>query len=386
VHNSPFIRILIVLVGLMIISCSFGSNLSTPRAVTSPAASLDSDGDRVADANDNCPLTPNSDQADANANGLGDVCDAPFQAGFAYSTPQGVVQSLMDERQRPQKIVAPDGTITFAWSEDASRLDLVVDISGESIPFTLKIDLSDAALLAALDAAEAGSGQDMSTLRAWIAEHPGQVQAVASGEQPPPRLAPTPSSSLPAGKVMLAIARNPAAQNQPTDLEVYIRTLADLYFLAEKTWLDFKDQHPEMDPGVLTARYILEHQANALNDVWLDQWDNCMHTCTAQCSINCGGEGEGACFLDFPQISPCFMYLEQDCATIEGAVFYHGQTCPGACWVSAGGVSNCTELDEKGCQALPGQANIPGHGFDMSLLAFCPGQSCFEPMCISPVP
>jgi hypothetical protein len=37
---------------------------------------LDRDSDTVANGSDNCPLNPNTDQADANANGLGDVCDA----------------------------------------------------------------------------------------------------------------------------------------------------------------------------------------------------------------------------------------------------------------------------------------------------------------------
>jgi hypothetical protein len=34
------------------------------------------DGDGVADAFDNCPLTPNPNQADLDGDGLGDVCDA----------------------------------------------------------------------------------------------------------------------------------------------------------------------------------------------------------------------------------------------------------------------------------------------------------------------
>jgi hypothetical protein len=86
----------------------------------------------VPDADDNCPITLNPDQADADANGLGDPCGAPFLDGFAYLTPQGVVQSSVDERLRPAKIVAPDGTITFVWSEDASRVDLIVEAAGES--------------------------------------------------------------------------------------------------------------------------------------------------------------------------------------------------------------------------------------------------------------
>ncbi len=36
---------------------------------------IDSDGDGVCDADDNCPSTPNADQADRDGDGVGDVCD-----------------------------------------------------------------------------------------------------------------------------------------------------------------------------------------------------------------------------------------------------------------------------------------------------------------------
>lgn len=44
------------------------------RAEYFPAA--DRDGDRIADARDNCPDVPNPDQADVDGNRLGDACDA----------------------------------------------------------------------------------------------------------------------------------------------------------------------------------------------------------------------------------------------------------------------------------------------------------------------
>ncbi|HEX7957126.1 MAG TPA: thrombospondin type 3 repeat-containing protein, partial [Pyrinomonadaceae bacterium] len=36
---------------------------------------VDSDGDRIADAADNCPTAANADQADADGDDIGDVCD-----------------------------------------------------------------------------------------------------------------------------------------------------------------------------------------------------------------------------------------------------------------------------------------------------------------------
>jgi Thrombospondin type 3 repeat len=45
---------------------------STPDTTTTP---LDSDNDGVPDSSDNCPQTPNSDQANVNNDNIGDACD-----------------------------------------------------------------------------------------------------------------------------------------------------------------------------------------------------------------------------------------------------------------------------------------------------------------------
>jgi hypothetical protein len=52
----------------------FGSKVGFPN-LGRCARSLDADGDRVGDAEDNCPIQANSDQTDTDQDGLGDVCD-----------------------------------------------------------------------------------------------------------------------------------------------------------------------------------------------------------------------------------------------------------------------------------------------------------------------
>jgi Thrombospondin type 3 repeat len=51
------------------------SALARPYAVTSIVERRDADGDGVTDAGDNCTLNPNSDQADGDEDGVGDVCE-----------------------------------------------------------------------------------------------------------------------------------------------------------------------------------------------------------------------------------------------------------------------------------------------------------------------
>lgn len=71
-------RLLITLVTLVALSACGGSSSSSSSRnpgsseVSQPA---DGDGDGVVDPSDNCPAVANSDQADADRDGVGDVCD-----------------------------------------------------------------------------------------------------------------------------------------------------------------------------------------------------------------------------------------------------------------------------------------------------------------------
>jgi hypothetical protein len=59
--------------------------------------SYDRDGDGIPDIADNCPLTKNADQLDANGNGIGDACEISLLVlrPSVPSTSQGVVQIAM---------------------------------------------------------------------------------------------------------------------------------------------------------------------------------------------------------------------------------------------------------------------------------------------------
>jgi hypothetical protein len=56
-----------------------------------PSTTMDSDGDGLVDASDNCPLTSNADQADEDRDMVGDVCDiCPISPDNADSDSDGV--------------------------------------------------------------------------------------------------------------------------------------------------------------------------------------------------------------------------------------------------------------------------------------------------------
>jgi PKD repeat protein len=65
--------------------------------VLAPVSDLD--GDFIPDADDNCPFTPNPDQADNDADGIGNVCDPTPDGGGG--TPPGICDAVSVEHPGP---------------------------------------------------------------------------------------------------------------------------------------------------------------------------------------------------------------------------------------------------------------------------------------------
>jgi hypothetical protein len=146
----------------------------------------DADRDGVADQSDNCPNTPNPDQADADNDGLGNACDSTPGGEYDITTPDGVVHVGEDERYRPLWMEGAGQTVGFYWSADSSQVEIVVAEGDGSDTITVPIDFSDDAVLAALDAMEADTGEDLSAMRRWITAYPGRLLRIMTGEEPAP--------------------------------------------------------------------------------------------------------------------------------------------------------------------------------------------------------
>ncbi len=146
-------------------AAGIGSN-SQPRVLIGfltigPDLSVDSDGDGIPDACDNCPAVPNPDQADADHDGIGDACDPcpndPLNACVAdfYTVPPCRLVDTRTPGSGP------------ALSPASPRLLQVASLCG--IPTTAKMVMANVTVVGAT-----GDGH----LQAWPADQPKPITSV----------------------------------------------------------------------------------------------------------------------------------------------------------------------------------------------------------------
>jgi hypothetical protein len=124
--------------------------------IGSDAAHADSDGDRVPDAIDNCPLIPNHDQLDSDGDGRGDACDALdlsvnpslCQSGN-FLLCDGFEASTIDEGNWPTSLrrtrmgsFALDNTHAYR-----GHGSMRFHVDGFATPMTIEVDLGEARAL-----------------------------------------------------------------------------------------------------------------------------------------------------------------------------------------------------------------------------------------------
>ena len=105
---------------------------------------VDSDGDGIFDADDNCPNTPNADQADADGDGLGDVCDVPVIADFGpLSGYQGTLVTINGSNfsaMRTANHVKIGGVPAIVVTATPTKLEALVGFGAGDGPVEVEVD------------------------------------------------------------------------------------------------------------------------------------------------------------------------------------------------------------------------------------------------------
>jgi len=333
---------------------------------------VDPDQDGVPSSRDNCPLTPNTDQVKNEKRLIGSACEDLLPSGLAIPYAQGAIQIQLDAGGRPTRIATPALTLGIAWSDSAGTLDLTLEAGDGLQEFTLRVDFGDVAILEAAQAVQASSKADTTFIRSWVADHSGWVLAIATG-----RMAPLLSqqSSLPApGDGSSLVSFHP--QQGREDVELYIGELSVIVSVAFANYNDYAEQHPELDPVTSTVRNQLLDVATAVSQAATEEVARC-----EPWTIACHYKGTpGTCLLPDMGRQVCIRSGDLECIALGGRVGPVGG-CPGACWAATENLPPwCAPTDQRTCEALPGQSNIPGRGFYLTAV-FCPERGCADPLC-----
>ncbi len=368
------------LVGPLFAICLTGMacNLTTQLRPSSPSANqvsaqdVDPDLDGVPSSRDNCPLTPNTDQAKNEKRLIGSACEDLLPSGLAIPYAQGVVQIQLDSGGRPTRIATPALTLGIAWVDNAGMLELTLEAGDGPQAFTQQVDFSDVAILEAAQAVQASSKVDTASLRAWVADHPGWVLAIASGRMEP-LLSPQSSYLAPPDGLSLISYRMQQARQ---DVELYIGELSVVCSVAMANYHDYTAQHLGFDPVSSTVRHQLLGIAEAMSQAATEEVGRC-----EPWTIACHYKGiPGTCLLPSTGRQVCIRSGDLECIALGGRVGPVGG-CPGACWAATENLPPwCAPADQRTCEALPGQSNIPGRGFYLTAV-FCPDRGCADPLC-----
>jgi len=166
---------------------------------------------------------------------------------------------------------------TLVWPADSSHVDIELVLNKIRTTSSTPVDFSDAALLAALDAAE-DEGADVAVYRQYVADHPGQILQIVTGQQPP-------SSAIKNGRLV----QDQQVLN-PT-VERYLLRLQQAVLICRATAWAVRDQYnqnpiPELRDHFNALGLHFVHLASEIDDVYKDQQRECI-TCTDYCNVPC---------------------------------------------------------------------------------------------------
>ncbi len=310
-----------------------GDDIADSRGNRCPAGP-DTDGDGTADACDNCPASPNSGQADTDGDGLGDTCSGVRAEGFAFSSPDGNLEVLVDERLRPTLSVGPGQAIALLWSDDASRVNISLSNDGTLVLPPLPVDFSDQALLEAIDAEEAEIGDDVTELRDFIRDQPGFVESLARGDAEAPDVARRTRPRSAQQKIQVAYQ-----QIQGTSIFEHMQRLSAAELLAlGVVGLIIAQIEDGQIPDILYDHYIaladsFKALARQLRETRRMLVPECILACTDRCPVECfpaslpEPERGACCYLDLEGSSICENNLTlAECLNVDG-VLRVGRDC-----------------------------------------------------------